>query len=248
MLPVSRPEVTRRRSSGEDAARYIQRLIFDGQLRPGDRVPQDEIARTLGISRIPVREALIVLEAGGWVTIELNRGAFVNALDEPAVRDHYELYGLVYGLAAERAVKRGAPGLDEELGKIVYALRRSDDVREFSRLVIAFHETVVAAARSPRIAMVLRALTGLVPGNFFELVPAALDVQRRGSASVARAVKKGDADQAAEAYRRMMRGQADNVVALFRQRGVLRRAAGGGQSSQGSKRPSKTSLPPRTLP
>jgi DNA-binding GntR family transcriptional regulator len=248
MLPVPRPELNRRRSSGEDAARYIQRLIFDGELRPGDRVPQDQIAQALGISRIPVREALIALEAGGWVTIELNRGAFVNALDEPAVRDHYELYGLVYGLAAERAVKRGALGLDEELGKIVYALRRTDDPREFSRLVIAFHEAVVTAAKSPRIAMVLRALTGLVPGNFFELVPEAKDVQRRGSASVAQAVKKADADQAAEEYRGMMRRQADNVVALFRQRGVLRRAAPAGQSSQGSKSPSKTSLPSRTRP
>ena len=247
MLPMSRQGMARRRSSGEDAARYIQRLIFDGQLRPGDRVPQDEVAKALGISRIPVREALIGLEGGGWVTIELNRGAFVNALDEPAVRDHYELYGLVYGLAAERAVKRGAPGLDEELGKLVYALRRTEDVREFSRLVIAFHDAVIAAAKSPRIAMVLRALAGLVPGNFFELVPAAMDAQRRGSAAIARAVKQADPDQAAEAYRRLMRRQADNVVALFRERGVLQGAGDTGHS-QGSKSPSNASFPSRTRP
>jgi DNA-binding GntR family transcriptional regulator len=61
-----------------------------------------------------------------------------------------------------------------------------------------------------------------------------MDVQRRGSAAVARAVKKGDADEAADAYRRMMRRQADNVVALFRQRGVLQHRPRGGQSSQGS--------------
>jgi DNA-binding GntR family transcriptional regulator len=212
-------------------------------------VPQDEIAKALGISRIPVREALIALEGGGWVTIELNRGAFVLALDEPAVRDHYELYGLVYGLAAERAVKRGSPGLDEELGKLVYALRRTDDVREFWRLVLAFHNAVITAAKSPRIAMVLRALTGLVPGNFFELVPAAMEVQRRGLAAVARAVKRDDADGAADEYRRLMRRQADNVITLFRQRGVLQMPSRDRtRHSQGSKRPSNSSLPSRTRP
>ncbi|HET6663353.1 MAG TPA: GntR family transcriptional regulator, partial [Acidimicrobiales bacterium] len=51
-----------RMSSGDQAALYIRRLMFDGDLRPGTRVPQDEIAQALGVSRIPVREALIALE------------------------------------------------------------------------------------------------------------------------------------------------------------------------------------------
>src|ERR1700737_3277935 len=104
-LPPARGAMIRR-SSGEHAALYIRRLIFDGELRPGARVPQDEIAQTLGISRIPVREALIALEREGWVTIEMHRGAFINAIDAHAVRDHYELYGLVYGFAARRALAR----------------------------------------------------------------------------------------------------------------------------------------------
>src|SRR5947209_18031373 len=84
-----------RRSSGEDAALLIKRMIFEGELKPGERVPQDDVAAMLGISRIPVREALIALEREGWVTIEMHRGAFVNSLDAPAVRDNHELFGLV---------------------------------------------------------------------------------------------------------------------------------------------------------
>src|SRR5215472_18022247 len=78
-----------RPSSGEQVRLYVRRLIFDGVLKPGQRVPQDEIAHTLGISRIPVREALIALEREGWVTIEMHRGAFISAIDAQAVRDHY---------------------------------------------------------------------------------------------------------------------------------------------------------------
>ncbi|HUS60753.1 MAG TPA: GntR family transcriptional regulator, partial [Acidimicrobiales bacterium] len=64
-LPRSLPspvESVRRRSSGAHAADYIRRLIFEGELRQGERVPQDEIADALSLSRIPVREGLIALE------------------------------------------------------------------------------------------------------------------------------------------------------------------------------------------
>ena len=87
-----------RLTSGEQAALYIRRLVFDGDLKPGDRVPQDVVAAALGMSRIPVREALIALEREGWVTIETHRGAFVNGFDRQAVRDHYALFALIYGL------------------------------------------------------------------------------------------------------------------------------------------------------
>src|ERR1700761_6216364 len=99
-------EAVFQRSSGEHAAIYIRRLIFDGVLRQGDRVPQDAIAEVLGLSRVPVREALLSLEREGWGTIKPHRGAFISTLDESVVRDHYELYGHVYGFAAARAAKR----------------------------------------------------------------------------------------------------------------------------------------------
>jgi DNA-binding GntR family transcriptional regulator len=214
-----------RRSSGTDAALYIRRLIFEGELRPGERVPQDELAQELGISRIPIREALIALESGGWVTIELHRGAFVTALDEQAVRDHYELYGLVYGFAAKRALARKAPGLEDELAKLADAFSEADDPDELEGLAIDFHAAITGAARSPRINVVLRAMSGLVPGNFFELVPDAIEGERRGLTAIARAMKRRDGDRAATEYQRMMRRQADNVVAVLRERGLLDSAA-----------------------
>ena len=100
-----------RTPSGEHIASHIRRLIFEGELRPGTRVPQDTIASDLGVSRIPVREALIVLEREGWVTNEMHRGAFINALDEQSVHDHYELFGLIFGFAAKRALAARAADL-----------------------------------------------------------------------------------------------------------------------------------------
>ncbi|HEX6311853.1 MAG TPA: GntR family transcriptional regulator [Acidimicrobiia bacterium] len=210
-----------RRSSGEHAAVYIRRLIFDGRLRPGERIPQEQVASTLGISRIPVREALIALEREGWVTIEMHRGAFVSALDEQAVRDTYELFGLVYGFAVRRAISRGGADLAGRLRELSRGLGGTDDPDEVTRLTIAFHGVVVDAAASPRVRVLLRAMSGLVPGNFFALVPGASEIERRGLATVTRAVGEGDADKAGAAYERMMRRQGELVVDLFADRGLF---------------------------
>lgn len=219
--PLPSPDPPTRQSSGEHAAVYIRRLIFDGRLRPGERIPQEHIAQALGVSRIPVREALIALEREGWVTIEMHRGAFVNALDEQAARDTYELFGLVYGFAVRRAISRAKSELGDQVGDIALRLARSDDPDEMARLTIAFHVAIVDAAASPRIKVVLRAMSGLIPGNFFALVPGAIDVERRGLAEIADAVAAGDAATASDGYERMMRRQGELVVQLFANRGLF---------------------------
>jgi DNA-binding GntR family transcriptional regulator len=212
-----------RRSSGEAAALYIRKLIFDGYLRPGARVHQDDVAQALGISRIPVREALIALEQQGWVTIEPNRGAFVAPLDEQAVRDHYELYGLVYGFAAQKALERSAGVLGEKLVQLAGDYEKTGDPAEAQRIALSFHATVIDASCSPRINVVVRALSALVPGDFYQLVPNAMALQRPGFSAVAEACARGDEERAATEYAAMMHAVAEEVVSLFRRRGLFDR-------------------------
>ncbi|MBV8986614.1 MAG: GntR family transcriptional regulator [Acidimicrobiia bacterium] len=214
-----------RRSSGDEAALLIRRMIFDGELRPGARVPQDDVAAMLGISRIPVREALIALEREGWVTIEMHRGAFVNALDARSVRDHYELFGLVYGFAARKAIERSDRELVDRLSAQVRACDATQDPVEFGRSASAFQAGLVDAAQSPRIKVLLRAMSALVPGEFFALVPDAMAVWRRGFTAVLRAIRKGDADAAADECQRAMRRVGEKVVAVFAERGLFQSRA-----------------------
>jgi DNA-binding GntR family transcriptional regulator len=206
------------RTSAERAARYVRRLIFDGHLHPRDRVPQDDVAAALGISRIPLREALIALEREGWVTIEPHRGAFVNALDEAAVRDHYELYGLTFGLAARRAIERDPDGLVAELETLARAAAREDDVAEFGRLAVAFHEAIVVAGASPRIRVVLRAISTLIPGNFFAIVPNSIAIEREGLLELLTTIRRRDPEATCYEYSKLMRLQADQVVLLLEER------------------------------
>ena len=113
------------RGSGEQAAAYIRQLIFTGKLLPGTRLPQGEIAEALGISRIQVREAIVALEREGWVTTRFHHGAFVNSFDEDTIRDHYVLFGMVYGLACRRALRRNDPDLIPRLAEISREVARN---------------------------------------------------------------------------------------------------------------------------
>jgi DNA-binding GntR family transcriptional regulator len=210
-----------RTSSAEQVALHIRRLIFNGELLPGTRVPQDEVAQELGVSRIPVREALIALEREGWVTIELHRGVFVNALDERTIHDHYELFGMVYGFAAQRAVARSGAELVERLTPIQRQFEKAKDPQLLEDLSISFHRTIVEAAASPRIKVVLRAMSTLVPGNFFEFVPEAIDIEKAGFRAVLRSIGREDGAKAAADYARMMRRIGDQVARMFQVRGLL---------------------------
>jgi DNA-binding GntR family transcriptional regulator len=222
-IPVSTGAVVRK-GSGEQAAAYIRQLIFDGQLQEGMRLPQDEVAKAVGVSRIPIREAIIALEREGWVTTRLHRGTFVNSFDEHVIRDHYELFGLVYGLAARRAAQRADPDVVNRLAALSREVDATEDPMKLGELALAFHATVVEAARSPRITVVLRAMSALVPGPFFVLVPRAIEPERKGLRSIVRSIRQGNGDRAAAEYTKMLAQQAEFVVDLFHQRQAVGQA------------------------
>lgn len=212
----------KRLSTGEHVALHVRQLIFDGVLRPGERIPQDEIAKSLGVSRIPVREGLIALEHEGWLTTELHRGAFVATLDRQAVIDHYALFGVIYGFAARRAIEHARTALlSAALAPILKQMDNEADPGRFTRLVVDFHRQVVEQSISSRIALTLRGMALLVPGDFMSTVPEAMISTRRTLAAVAAAIGEGDIDAAIAAYNRMSAEVAELVADLLEQRGLL---------------------------
>lgn len=219
-------------TSGQMAALHIQALIFDGTLLPGRRVPQDEIAEALGISRIPLREALIALEREGWVTIEIHRGAFVNAFDESDLRDHYGMLGTVYGFAARRALERGSPSLPDVLDDLQEQLAREPAPGRAGVILRRFHLAVIDAARSPRTKVLLRSIPSLIPGDIFTTLPVVVDIERRAVAEIATVLRARDADAAADAYLAMMVAVGEEVATLFGDRQLFR-APEGERSSAG---------------
>ncbi len=97
-------------TAAQHAVESLRHTFITGELKPGERVRQEEIAERLGISLAPVREALAVLEQEGQLTYRPRRGYFVTELDLDDLREIYDLRRLVEGRAARGAL----PQLDDD--------------------------------------------------------------------------------------------------------------------------------------
>ncbi len=139
----------RYRSMAEQIATAIRQGIANGKLPPGTRLLEVQIAREMGTSRAPLREALIQLEREGLVVRQPNRGAFVADLTEELVREVASLRGVLEGFAAGLAVKRltreDFQRLEAILKEMLTVARRGD----FPRMVewdYQFHEYIMRAS------------------------------------------------------------------------------------------------------
>ena len=157
-----------RSSLPEEVARRIRADIFAGRLKPGERINHDELAEELDVSRVPIREALIALEREGLVRIVPRRGTFVWELRPEDIGDQYEIYGIVSGMAAERA----AEGIGEEqleaLGELIDRMDTESDPAELERLNSRFHEIVNRASGARRLTWMLGLLASSVPASYHD--------------------------------------------------------------------------------
>jgi DNA-binding GntR family transcriptional regulator len=188
-----------RRSVSEGVADYIRQLVFFGELRDGERVPQREIAEALEVSSVPVREALAALQREGVVTIEPNRGAFVNGLDAEVVREQFYLFGRIYGLAARKTGERGEASVKAELAELAEQIRTERDLDVLLALSIRFQMAIVDAGGSKRLRALILPLSRIVPGNFYVTIPGSAEVTRRAVAQIAEAIAAGRPEAAEHA-------------------------------------------------
>ncbi|HKP17839.1 MAG TPA: GntR family transcriptional regulator [Gaiellaceae bacterium] len=147
------------RNASLAATELIREAIIDGRLEPGSRLKEEELARELGISRTPVREALLMLQAEGLVVATPNRGAMVRAHTPEDLDDLYQLRALLEGHATRRAATRISPDEIERLGESCDrfdALDPDEDLRELVRENLLFHDAILDAAGSARLASMVR--------------------------------------------------------------------------------------------
>jgi DNA-binding GntR family transcriptional regulator len=136
----------------------LRRFIVTGRLRPGEQVVQDALAAELGVSRVPLREALKILEGEGQVTYVAHRGYFVTQL---SLSDLLEVYRIREILEAE-AVRVGLPQMTtedvdrlEEAEREVSAAAVAADVAKMTQANRRFHFALIEACGLPRLVRIV---------------------------------------------------------------------------------------------
>ncbi|MCA1190477.1 MULTISPECIES: GntR family transcriptional regulator [unclassified Saccharopolyspora] len=184
----------------EQVRRALQDRISDGRLRPGDRLYEQEIAAEFGVSRVPVREAIRMLQSEGLVDVAPNRrGVFVRSLDRAQVEELFDVREALEALAARLAASRASADVADRLGVLAERARRAwagGDVDAMSAANTEFHDRIVALSGNALLASVLEPLHGRLAWLFrLNLEPERVC---REHDELHAAIAGGDGDRAAE--------------------------------------------------
>ena len=126
------------------AAALIRGMIFDGDLLPGEKLRQVELAERIGVSRSPLREALRTLESEGLLAYEMNRGYMVARLEPSEVAELYHMRALLEHelmRSIARPDKDVLDVLEKHNGTMMSAIRQ-EDIAEIMRANRDFHFTI----------------------------------------------------------------------------------------------------------
>jgi DNA-binding GntR family transcriptional regulator len=146
---------------------HVVNLVLTGKLRSGDRVDRNEIARELGLSRVPIQEALVELEHDGILSTQYHRGAYVERFDEAVVREHHELYGLLTGVASARAAADPAQKVLGRIDALIGVLRSSKESRAFQYAAVQYRHSINDEYAGPRLRAAIRASQMFIPPAFW---------------------------------------------------------------------------------
>jgi phosphonate utilization transcriptional regulator len=195
-------ELVRQESLTSLVQREIERRIVAGELTPGSKLNEADLANAMGISRGPVREAFRALEQAGLVQTEKNRGVFVRQVSLEEAVEIYEVRAALEAQIGRLAAKRITPGQLERLRGIVkrmHAVGRRRDADAYFPLNIEFHEALAEAAGNRALAANYRRVVNEL--NLYrreairrnvEVIP----VSTREHEAIIDAVAKGDAQRA----------------------------------------------------
>ena len=165
-------DLTAHRQLRKLVAEQIRAAILDGRFKPGEWLRQERVAQDLGVSQMPVREALKELAAEGLIEHVPYRGARVVALSHQDIEDLYEHRAFLEGRAAELAAEQISPEELVELNKFMEEMENlpPEQIAQYRKVNRSFHELIFHASQREYLIRTLSQMWEAFPtmliGNF----------------------------------------------------------------------------------
>ncbi len=201
----------------------LRQAILDGSLPRGERLVESELAETLNVSRMPVREAIRKLEAEGLVEHQPRKGAVVKGFSEEEILEIYAIREAMEALAAVQAVRRAT---DEEIRNLEKAMDEIDRLCELGEEVGAseifeanrvFSEAVIEACHMPRLIQVINTYKDYLE-RFRRVTlanPSRRELVRREHRQIFEAIRDRDEKRAEALTREHIRGALEAYLKGF---------------------------------
>lgn len=210
------------KSTGDAVVEALRQAIISGQLRPGQRLKEEDLARSLGTSRTPIRRALAMLEVEGLIETELGHGARVRQWTLAEINDSIEIFAVLYGLAARRACEHVASEDLKLLRESVVRLEHlpQNNLGTWLDEIEYFHGLINKRSRIHRLDDVVRA--NRFPDTHLRTMwnaPGQTEHSIDGHYRIVAALELRDADAAEREMREHVLETRDHLIAALREAG-----------------------------
>jgi DNA-binding GntR family transcriptional regulator len=215
-----------RLSASERAYRCLKQLILNNEIAAGSQMLELEAAARLGMSRTPVREAMVRLEQEGMVELRPRHGMRVLPISPDTLAEIYEILTALEGMAAEAVARKGAgpeqiAGLQRAVDEMEEALA-VDDLSRWSQSDERFHRQLVELAGNRRLAAIVEQVSDQAHRarlTTLRLRPKPVH-SNRDHAALVQAIRDRKPDEARQIHEQHRRRAADMLVSLVRDFGL----------------------------
>ena len=199
LRPVTRPVTL-----GQSVYEALVEQVVAGRLRPGQHLVETELARQLGVSRQPVREALHRLQAEGWIKLRPNEGAFVHVPTGQEVDELLDVRELLEAEAARLAAQKAAPSQVARLRAICRegeAAVKNSDAQRFVAVNTDFHAALADIARNTILAGLAEIVIRRARWYYRLVAPSRMRESSAEHLGIAEAIAEADGERAGERAR-----------------------------------------------
>lgn len=193
-------------------------MILTGEFAGGERLTQEDIARLLGVSTMPVREALLRLAAEGFVDVAAGRSFTVVQMTAGDVRDVFWIHATIAGELTRRACSNADDALIARLHLAhtqFMDAERDGDAGALGASNWEFHRAINLAAASPKLLRMLRSSMRLIPQSFYALVPDWTAASDEGHERIISSLEQRDPAAARDAAEAHVRDAGDILIRYF---------------------------------
>jgi len=175
----------------------LRKAILQGDFEPGERLIQEELAKALDVSRMPVREALRKLETEGLIELVPHRGAIVKPFNVQDIEEIYTLRAELESLAVSKSVGSIKQEDIQKLENLTKQMKKSIEAEEFVEANIEYHRMLMKHCSWKRLLSFIETLWNGFPQQTPHMLAGQVDLSNQEHDEILNAVKDGDADRAA---------------------------------------------------
>ncbi|WP_156289627.1 GntR family transcriptional regulator [Oceanobacillus salinisoli] len=176
----------------------LRRAILKGDFKPGERLVQTELAELIGVSRMPIREALRTLEIEGLVKIEPHKGAVVRPVSKEDIEEIYELRSILEPEALRKGIHHFTKNDIHQLSELHEEMVNTNSGEDFVELNIAFHQLLIKKCNRPRLLGIIETISNGFPQDTPQIIPGQIRKSNQEHEAILKAIINEDVESAAK--------------------------------------------------